>query len=77
MNENKEITIEQLLRITAQQLNGIAVPVAQMDAIGFPIKQAVNNINICLNAFEKAEKQKAEQESSDGIQIEEIGTISQ
>lgn len=77
MNENKEITIEQLLRITAQQLNGIAVPIAQMDTIGLPIRQAINNLNICLNAFEKAEQQKAQQETSDEIQIEEVGTISE
>lgn len=77
MNENKEITIEQLLRITVQQLNGIAVPIAQIDTVGLPIRQAINNINICLNAFEKVSQQKTQEESDDDIQIEEVGTISE
>lgn len=75
MNENKEITIEQLLRITVQKLNSIAVPIGQMDTIGLPIRQAINNINVCLNAFEKVEQQKEHKDPVDDIQIEEVETI--
>lgn len=72
MNDNKEITVEQLLRITAENLNMIPISVGQIDTVGFPIKQAVNNINACLAVFEKAAKQS---EKEPEIQIEEVGSV--
>lgn len=66
----QEITIEQLLRITAEQLSGIPVPVKQFDAIGVPIRQAIDNIGACLNAFERSRQQTNQEQASETAEPE-------
>lgn len=51
------IPVEQVLDITIQILQRIQVPIAQMDAVGMPIYQAVNNLRECIRAIMDAQKE--------------------
>ena len=74
MNENnKEITVEQLLRITAENLNRIPVSISQIETVGIPIKQAIDNINACIAVFERAAKQVNKEPE---IKVEEMEPVS-
>ena len=56
--ENQKLTIEEVLMITKNILNGICVPVSMIDAIGAPIDHAVKNITVCLDAIKNSNKQE-------------------
>lgn len=62
MNEKKEVTIEQLLIITMNQLSEIPVPVKNTETIGIPIRQAISNIQVCLQAMKDGANRKKQEE---------------
>ena len=68
------MTVEQVIMETQYMLRKINVPVELIDQIGEPIKGAVNNLQECLNAFERQKQEKKqEQEDEKIVSIEEIG----
>ena len=61
--EEGRMTIKELLRMTAGDLEDIAVPIRYADQISRPIYQAVCNIRRCIDAMEEAtEKQEGEKD---------------
>ena len=76
-NNNQEITVEQLLTITKDEVLGeISVPAKYKHQIMDPIEQAMNNIQICLNAFQRlAQQEQQKKKEENDIQIEEVGSV--
>lgn len=57
----ERMTIDQVLNITIDILEGIDVPMKKLEAIGVPIKQAIGNLYLCIQAMEESRaKQQAE-----------------
>ena len=71
------MTVEEVLRETQKVLREINVPVGLIDQIAAPINGAINNLQLCLDAFEKQkqdeQQQAAQAEEEAPVSIEEIG----
>lgn len=64
-----QMTIDQVLKITVETLEGLKVPVSLIDDISIPVARAISNIRMCIQAVEasraEAESEQAE-EQEDG-----------
>ena len=56
----EEMTIAEVLEITAQLLSEIRIPAALAEEIGLPISRAVCNLHACLEAIRREENNKAD-----------------
>lgn len=56
----ERMTIDQVLGVTIDILEGIDVPMKKLEAIGVPIQQAISNIRLCIQAVEDSRKPKEE-----------------
>lgn len=65
MEEEGKMTIKDLLRMTAGDLEDIAVPIRYADLISRPIYQAVCNIRRCIDAMEEAAEKQEEKQDGD------------
>lgn len=66
MNEQKQqMSVEEVLQLTINNLKGIQVPVELSESIGVPILRNINNIQLCLNAFHEQREQKAQEEQEE------------
>ena len=54
---NSQMTVQEVLNVTMNNLGAIAVPVALSEQIGMPIVNAINNLRLCVEALEKAKEQ--------------------
>ena len=54
---NEEMTILEAMKITKGIMDGICVPVAQMDSIGAPLKAAADNLGTIIEGIEQAERE--------------------
>ena len=59
-------TVKKAMEATISLLSQISIPMTMFDQIGIPIKQAINNLHIGIDAFNKEEPDEPE------IKIEEI-----
>lgn len=89
MEEKKEFTIEELLKVTADNLEKIQLPTGNIQQtlqmtqqIAVPIMQAVENIRACLEAFEKNKpqgiselKEATEADIPDDAEVIDLGEI--
>ena len=48
--EDRKLTINEVLEMTAGILEGIEVPMKHMETIGVPIANAIHNIRACIQA---------------------------
>ena len=58
---DEKLTIAQVLEITGGLLEGIEVPMKQMEKIGQPVMNAIHNLQMCIQASAMAETQAREQ----------------
>lgn len=65
MNEQKQMSVEEVLQLTINNLKGIQVPVELSESIGIPILRNINNIQLCLNAFHEQKEQNEQEEHTD------------
>lgn len=65
MEQGKQMTVTEALRITAENLEAIQVPVGQMESIGIPIAKSVGNIRMCIDALEEADRKRQEEETQE------------
>lgn len=65
MNEQKQMSVEEVLQLTINNLKGIQVPVELSESIGIPILRNINNIQLCLNAFHEQKEQNEQEEHAD------------
>lgn len=61
----QKMTIKEALTLTIQQLRGIMIPVELSDTVGMKVKDAMNNIGVCIQAMETAQ---AEHEQRKGVE---------
>ena len=50
-----QMTVRQVLEATIGILENVRVPVSQIEETGTPIRMAVGNLRICIEAMDKAE----------------------
>lgn len=60
--ENESMTIQQVLSITVNLLKGIMVPAEHGESIGVPVARSIRNLNECINAIQKIEAAKDEED---------------
>lgn len=69
-----QMTIDQVLKITVETLEGLKVPVKLMDDIGIPVARAISNIRMCIQAVEasraEAENKQAEEQENGNADAE-------
>lgn len=63
--EENTMTLEDVIRITANNLRGIQIPVELSESIGIPILRSIGNLQMCLDAMEKKEEKKEQEEPAD------------
>lgn len=74
------MTVEQVIKATQDLLKNISIPVELIEQIGMPLCGAVNNLQLCLNAFEKdrnaqsaPHEETAEEPEEEPVFADEIG----
>jgi hypothetical protein len=60
-----KMTVEDVLKLTVEQLRAIAVPIEQAESIGLPVMHAVRNLNECLRAMEAAKEEAKDGREAD------------
>lgn len=58
--EPKEMTMKDILKDVLKMLNDIKIPMSEIETIGIPVGRAINGIQICVDAIEKAEQEEAQ-----------------
>lgn len=51
--ESRTMTAEEVVKITINGLSRIQVPAALIQQIGIPIANAINNLNLCMECWER------------------------
>ena len=62
----EQLTVEEIINITIQNLSNILVPVGLTKQIALPIEQNIHNLNECLRVL-NAGREKAEGSPVEGI----------
>lgn len=60
--EDVKMSVAELLKVTAEEIEAIIVPVKYADTISRPLCQALYNLQICIRAMEAADKKPEEEE---------------
>lgn len=60
--EEKKQTVYDVVKGTIELLSNISVPAYLTDQVSAPICQAINNLNVCLKAWELEAQQETNQE---------------
>lgn len=73
----KQITLEDVLRVSVDVLRNISVPVALKEQIADPVANVAHDLMMCIEAIErdkvKANESKAEEDDGpDDFDVEEI-----
>lgn len=58
-----QTTVKDILIDVNKLLNGINIPVAQVESIGIPVARAINGIQLCIDAFNMQEAQQEKTQS--------------
>lgn len=60
--EENVYTVEQVLGFCVNELSNISIRMSDMDTIGTPVKNVINNLRSCIEAIEKENQQKNNKE---------------
>lgn len=72
MDQNQnQITIEQLLRMSVEQLQNIVVPISYTEQIAIPIVRVMNDLKMGIEAITRAEAAAMQQAETPTLQVEE------
>ncbi len=63
--EEKVMTIEEVIRITAENLKHIQIPVELSESIGIPVLRSIGNLQMCLDAMAKQKKEEEHKEKKE------------
>ena len=61
----KKITMDEILHDAVQTLYNLPVPVAYLDTISVPVRRVAGNLQACIDAFAKKEKENADNGGAD------------
>lgn len=64
-----QITVKEALTMTMNSLSNLVVPIAFIDSLGIPIRNACNTIQECISAIKEPEV-KQEEVSSEAVEEE-------
>ena len=64
----QEMTIAEVLEMTAKQLGEIRIPAALAEEIGVPISRAAANLIACVEAIRRDENEKADEDPEKGAE---------
>lgn len=62
----ENVTVKQVIEISANELKGLNVPVNLIPTIGMTLSRVVANLEVCLKAIDEAEKREREPVSENG-----------
>jgi hypothetical protein len=65
----KQITVEEVLQMSINDLRSISVPIDLIQSIGMPVSRVIHNLGLCLAAFSKPEKPAEQQTDEPEIEI--------
>lgn len=68
MNEQKQMTIGDALRIVIEHLEGINIPISMLQQIGLPVAESINILRDVYRVMQENEKKA--QEESDDVKLE-------
>ena len=60
--EEQKLTVNEVLKLTVDQLRAISIPAELTESIGLPVLRAIRNLTECIRAMEEAGKAGKEQE---------------
>ena len=60
--EDVKMTVKELLKVTAEEIGEIIVPVKYAEEISRPLCRALYNLETCIRAMEAAEQKPEEEE---------------
>ena len=58
-NENSPTTVRDAVETVIKDLSEVAVPISQMESIGFPIARSINILKNVCNSWDAEEEEKA------------------
>ena len=67
----QQYTLEQVLQMTVNQLSNIKFTATQMQDIGNPILQAIDNLNNCIEAVRRTQQENEAKDQPEEDYIEE------
>lgn len=56
-----EMTVRDVLEVTMRQLERVQVPVGMIDQVGIPIRDAIHNMKMCVEAIDRDAAKQAEE----------------
>lgn len=56
-----EMRVRDVLEVTNRMLERVQVPVGMINQVGIPIRDAVHNIQMCIDAIDREAKTQAEE----------------
>lgn len=59
------ITVQEAMRRTINLLGDISVPIKMEESVGKPIRMAIENLYICVDALDKAAEETAEKKEEE------------
>lgn len=69
-----QTTVKDILIDVRNILNGINLPISQVESIGIPVARAISGLNLCIGAFENQEKEQAQKKQHEPeIEVVETG----
>lgn len=68
MNEQKQMTIGDALKMVIENLEGINIPISMLQQIGLPVAESINILRGVYNVI--LENDKKAQEESDDVKLE-------
>ena len=69
--ENKTMTLKEVLETTIDILGGISIPAGLVDQVGIPIRNAMNNLTLCVQAISRENaEEKPEEGEINGQEID-------
>ena len=76
METSKRITVEEALEMIANRLNSLCIPVSQMQQIGIPVAQCVEDLCNCIDAIRSAGK-PVNPDDIPGGQVIDLGELTE
>ena len=73
--ETKQTTVKDILNDVINILNGIKIPMNELEEIGLPVGRAINGIKLCVEAYEKAEEEEAAKKAAASEQTDDGQTL--
>lgn len=62
MEQTRQITVIEALKVTADMLRKVEIPIGMTETVAIPIARSVSNIDQCIMALEESDRKAAEKQ---------------